>query len=109
VRRYEVFLAGHSTASQKPLPQSLPIGFLKPPLSTVPLSHKGVVPPPPPFLGALFCNQAQPHHSTAGSVLPTRHPAHCCVLPGARAASDARSSCCWHLVWEVNNLVNTNT
>ncbi len=94
---------------QKTLPQPLPCGFSKPPLSTGPLSHKGVLPPPTPSLGALFCQQAQPHQSTAGSVMRTQRPPHCSVPPGTRAASEAHPSCCWVLVLEVNFLVNTYT
>jgi hypothetical protein len=105
---YEIF-AGHSNACRKTLPQPQAYVLSMPPLSTVPLSRKGVLPPPPPSLGATFCQQAHLHHSTAGLATPPCCSADYFLPPAARALSTAHPTCCGHLVLEVNNLVNTTS
>lgn len=108
-RAFTGFFAGHSNACTTALPQPLPCGLSLPPLPTVPLSRKGVLPPPPPSLGALFCQQARLHHSTAGLATPPACSAHCFVLLATRALAATHPCCCGDLVLEVNNLVNTTT
>lgn len=108
-RAFTRFFAGRSSACTQPLPQPLPSAFSMLPLSTGPLSPKGVLPPPPPSLGALFGQQAHLHHTTAGAVTPPACSPPCSVLPATRALTAAHPSCCGHLVLEVNNLVNTCT
>lgn len=108
-RAFTRFFAGHSNACRNALPQPLPYGFSMRPLSIVPPSRKGVLPPPPPSLGALFCQQVHLHHITAGLTTPPGCSAHCSVPTTARPLAGAHPSCYENLVLEVNNLVNTNT
>jgi hypothetical protein len=103
------FCAGLSNACQILLPRPLPHGFMKRPLSIGPLPLKGVLPPPPPSLGALFYQQAHLDHSTAGLATTPSCSAHYSVLPAARAMPGAHPCGSVHLVLEVNNLVNTTT
>jgi hypothetical protein len=108
-RAFTGFFAGRCNAPTTSLPQPLPLGSSLPPLSTVPLSRKGNLPPPPPSLGALLRHQAQLHHTIAGLATPSARSPYCAVLPVTRLLAGVHHSCYGHLVLEVNCLVNTST
>lgn len=103
-RAFTRFFAGHSNACTNACPQPLPHCFSMHPLSTVPLSRKGVLPPPPPSLRALFCRQVHLHYVNDGLTTRPACSAHWSVPTTARPLAEAIPNCYGHLVLEVNKI-----